>query len=123
RLLLCQLEGRSTDPTVVEPVPVTNLAGELTDFGETAAAVANLDLIISADTALVHLAGALNKPVWTLLPFAPDWRWLLARGDSPWYPSMRLFRQTRHGDWDGVVAAVRQALAERVAGAPKVPEA
>src|ERR1043166_9096789 len=122
RFFSLQVGARAADRTAVEPVPVTDLAGELTDFGETAAAVANLDLIISADTALVHLAGALNKPVWTLLPFAPDWRWLLARSDSPWYPSMRLFRQTRHGDWDGVVAAVRQALAERIAGAPKVPE-
>jgi tetratricopeptide (TPR) repeat protein len=123
RFFSLQVGARSADLTAVEPVPVTDLAGELTDFGETAAAVANLDLIISADTALVHLAGALNKPVWTLLPFAPDWRWLLARGDSPWYPSMRLFRQSKVGDWEGVIAAVRQALVERIAGAPKVPEA
>src|SRR5262249_15820293 len=98
-------------------------SGELTDFSETAAAVANLDLIISADTALVHVAGALNKTVWTMLPFAPDWRWLTGRSDSLWYPSMRLFRQTQVGDWDGVVAAVRQALSERIAGAPRLPEA
>jgi tetratricopeptide (TPR) repeat protein len=94
---------------------VTDLAAELTDFGETAAAIANLDLVIDADTVLVHLAGALGKPVWTMLPFAPDWRWLLARSDSPWYAAMRLFRQPRPGDWDSVAAAVRRALADRAA--------
>jgi predicted O-linked N-acetylglucosamine transferase (SPINDLY family)/ADP-heptose:LPS heptosyltransferase len=122
RFFSLQVGGRAADLGAIEPVPVTDLSGELTDFGETAAAIANLDLVIAADTALAHLAGALNKPVWTLLPFAPDWRWLLARSDSPWYPSMRLFRQTRHGDWDGVVAVVRQALGERVPGAPKLPD-
>jgi tetratricopeptide (TPR) repeat protein len=123
RFFSLQVGARAADLAAIEPVPVTDFSGELTDFGETAAAIANLDLIIAADTALAHLAGALNKPVWTMLPFAPDWRWLLARSDSPWYPSMRLFRQSTIGDWDSVIAAVRQALAERVAGAPKVPEA
>jgi tetratricopeptide (TPR) repeat protein len=122
RFFSLQVGARSADLTAIEPVPVTDLSGELTDFGETAAAIANLDLVIAADTALVHLAGALNKPVWTLLPFAPDWRWLVGRSDSPWYPSMRLFRQPRHGDWEGVIATVRQALAERIAGAPKAPD-
>ncbi len=93
---------------------VINLAPELTDFGETAAAIAALDLVITADTAVAHLAGALGKPVWLMLPFVPDWRWLLGRADSPWYPSMRLFRQPRAGDWDAVVAAVRGALAQWV---------
>ena len=122
RFFSLQVGGRSPDLAAIEPVPVTDLSGELTDFGETAAAIANLDLVIAADTAIVHLAGALNKPVWTLLPFAPDWRWLTARSDSPWYPSMRLFRQARAGDWDGVVTAVCQALAERIAGGPQLPE-
>jgi tetratricopeptide (TPR) repeat protein len=117
-----QVGARAADLTAIEPVPVSDLSGELTDFGETAAAIANLDLVISADTAIVHLAGALNKPVWTMLPFAPDWRWLLARSDSPWYPSMRLFRQARAGDWDDAVAAVRQALAARIGGATKLPD-
>jgi predicted O-linked N-acetylglucosamine transferase (SPINDLY family)/ADP-heptose:LPS heptosyltransferase len=121
RFFSLQVGARSTDLAAVAPVPVADLSSELTDFGETAAAVANLDLIISADTALVHLAGALNKPVWTLLPFSPDWRWLLARNDSPWYPSMRLFRQAKLGDWDGVIAAVRQALADRIGGGSQVP--
>ena len=93
---------------------VINLAPELGDFGETAAAIAGLDLVITADTAIAHLAGALGKPVWLMLPFAPDWRWLLGRDDSPWYPSIRLFRQPRVGDWEAVVAAVRAALAQWV---------
>jgi hypothetical protein len=62
------------------------------------------------DTSVAHLAGALGKPVWVMLPFAPDFRWLLRREDSPWYPSMRLFRQQRSGDWDGVIAKISQAL-------------
>lgn len=80
------------------------------DFADTAAVIANLDLIISVDTAAAHLAGAMAAPVWTLLPFAPDWRWLLDRHDSPWYPTMRLFRQSRRGDWQGVVRAIAREL-------------
>lgn len=83
---------------------------ELHDFADTAALISNLDLIIAADTAVAHLAGALNKPVWVLLPFAADWRWMLERADSPWYPSMRLFRQTRARDWDSVIERVVEAL-------------
>jgi predicted O-linked N-acetylglucosamine transferase (SPINDLY family)/ADP-heptose:LPS heptosyltransferase len=93
---------------------VIDLSAELAEFAETAAAIAALDLVITADTAVAHLAGALGKPVWVMLPFAPDWRWLLGRDDSPWYPTLRLFRQPRAGDWDGVVAAVRGALAQWV---------
>ena len=93
---------------------VIDLASELVDFGETAAAIAALDLVVTADTAIAHLAGALGKPVWILLPFAPDWRWLVGRSDSPWYPSARLFRQPRAGDWETVVAAVGAALAQWV---------
>jgi hypothetical protein len=85
---------------------------EIVDFADTAALIANLDLVISVDTAVVHLAGAMGKPVWTLLPFAPDWRWMLERDDSPWYPTMRLFRQPSIGDWDSVVRTVAQALAQ-----------
>jgi hypothetical protein len=82
---------------------------ELKDFADTAALIANLDLVIAVDTAVAHLAGAMGKPVWTLLPFVP-WRWLLGREDSPWYPSMRLFRQPRMGDWDSVVMRVVEEL-------------
>jgi hypothetical protein len=89
---------------------IIDLSSALTDFGETAAAIANLDLVVSVDTAVAHLAGALGKPVWLMIPFAPDWRWLLDRDDSPWYPSLRLFRQTQPGDWQGVVMAIRKAL-------------
>ena len=86
----------------------------LADFAETAAAISNLDLVISVDTAVAHLAGALGRPVWTLLPFAPDWRWLLGREDSPWYPTMRLFRQPRRGDWGAVIRQVKLALEAHV---------
>lgn len=84
--------------------------GELTDFAETAACMQALDLVITIDTATAHLAGALGVPAWVLLPFVPDWRWLLDREDSPWYPSMRLFRQTSPRDWQGVVQRVVGAL-------------
>ena len=79
-------------------------------FVDTAAMMANLDLVITSDTAIAHLAGALGRPAWVLLPYAPDWRWRLGRSDCDWYPSLRLFRQPRPGDWDGVMAAVRRAL-------------
>jgi ADP-heptose:LPS heptosyltransferase len=72
--------------------------------------VSLLDLVVSADTALVHLAGALGAPVWVLVPFSPDFRWLLGREDSPWYPSARLFRQPRFGDWDSVLTRVKKEL-------------
>jgi tetratricopeptide (TPR) repeat protein len=90
---------------------VIRLGGELRDFADTAAVVSLLDLVVSADTAMVHLAGALGRPVWALLPFAPDFRWLLDRPDSPWYPTARLFRQPRSGDWESVLARVRDELA------------
>jgi tetratricopeptide (TPR) repeat protein len=86
---------------------------EIADFADTAAIVAGLDLVISVDTALAHLAGALGAPVWILLPWASDWRWQLERSDSPWYPSARLFRQDRPGNWEGVMARVFGALAGR----------
>ena len=80
-------------------------------FLDTAAVMASLDLVVSCDTSIVHLAGALGRPVWTALSLSPEWRWLLARNDSPWYPTMRLFRQSADGDWGAVVTAMVQALA------------
>jgi tetratricopeptide (TPR) repeat protein len=84
----------------------------LTDFADTAALIANLDLVIAVDTAVAHLAGAMAKSVWLLLPSTPDWRWLLARTDSPWYPTMRLFRQPSFGDWTSVLAEVATVLGQ-----------
>ena len=91
-------------------VAIENLSEDLHDFADTAAAVENLDLVISVDTAPAHLAGAMGKPTWTLLPFAPDWRWMLERAESPWYPTMRLFRQERWGDWNSVFDRVTEEL-------------
>ena len=97
------------------PPSFTDLGAEIADFADTAAIMANLDLVISSCTAPAHLAGALGRPVWTVLPFSPDWRWL-ERGDTtPWYPTMRLFRQAASGDWASVIADVRAALARAVA--------
>jgi hypothetical protein len=96
-----------------EPPPGMELIDhtlELRDFADTAALISHLDLVISVDTAVVHLAGAMGKPVWILLPFAPDWRWMMNRDDSPWYPTARLFRQKTLGDWASVVAQVADEL-------------
>ena len=89
--------------------PIEMLSG-LDDYGVTAGAVMALDLVITVDTSVAHLAAALGKPVWLLIPYSPDWRWLLDRTDSPWYPTMRIFRQRTGGDWASVVAAVRDRL-------------
>jgi len=86
------------------------LDGQSGPFMDTAAIIMNLDLVITVDTAVAHLAGALGAPVWILLSYAADWRWLTGRDDSPWYPTARLFRQTRRGDWDGVIERVAEAL-------------
>ncbi len=87
---------------------------EISDFSDTAALIENLDLVLSVDTSVVHLAGALGKPVWTLLPFAPDWRWMLNRDDSPWYPTIRLFRQPIPGDWNSVIEKVSEEIQKLV---------
>ena len=90
---------------------VEDIAPLLTDFAESAAALCALDLLVAADTSIVHLAGAIRRPVWTMVPFSPDWRWMLGRDDTPWYPSMRLFRQPRQRDWKSVFARVAEELA------------
>jgi len=105
-----QPRGATTAPPA--DLPLLDLGPRLRDFGDTAALLSQLDLLISVDTAVVHLAGALARPVWTMLPFAPDWRWLLDREDTPWYPTMRLFRQRRVGVWNDVIERVRGELAQ-----------
>ena len=90
---------------------MTDLSQDLEDFGETAALIENLDLVITVDTSMGHLAGALGKPAWILIPKAADWRWLLEREDSPWYPTVRLFRQQKPGAWEGPLQRLRAALA------------
>ncbi len=97
------------------PGLIADLRPELTDITETAAALLQMHLVITVDTMVAHLAASLGVTVWLLLPFAPDWRWLLEREDSAWYPSIRLFRQRTAGDWSGVAETVRDALAMRVA--------
>lgn len=96
-------------------LPMTDLAPAIGDYADTAALAHRLDLVLSVDTSVAHLCGALGLPVWLLVPFVPDWRWLLGRDDSPWYPTMRLFRQPRRGDWDFVLQQVVRALAEVIA--------
>ena len=95
-----------TDPDI----HFRNLGHRLHDLSDTAAAITQLDLVISVDTAVLHLAGALGKPAWGVLPYAPDWRWMLDRDDTPWYPTLRLFRQTKPGDWTTVFDQVAGAL-------------
>jgi tetratricopeptide (TPR) repeat protein len=102
-----QKNVRADDATVLqERSDLVPLGDKLDTFADTAAVIANLDLVISVDTSVAHLAGALAKPVWVLLPFLPDFRWLLDREDSPWYPTARLFRQNAPGDWSGVISRV-----------------
>jgi Tfp pilus assembly protein PilF len=107
-----QVGSRSQDLTALPAsIQVQDLSSQLRNFTDTAAVIAQLDLVISIDTSVAHLAGALGKPVWVLLPFVAEWRWMLRREDSPWYPTMRLFRQESLGDWSGVMARVAEALA------------
>lgn len=92
------------------PSGFTDLGPDLADFGDTAAAMAALDLIVTSDTAAAHLAGALGRPTWLMLPFVPSWRWGMVGATTPWYPTMRLFRQASPGDWGGVVDGLREEL-------------
>ena len=91
--------------------PLINLGPEIGDFGDTMAVLECLELVITVDTAVAHLAGTMGKPVWLMLPYAPDWRWLLDRTDSPWYPSARLFRQTAERRWEPVIAEITAEIA------------
>jgi tetratricopeptide (TPR) repeat protein len=99
-----RFHGLQVAPPPANPgISVIDWSNHIKDFADTAALIANLDLIISVDTSVAHLAAAMGKKVWLLLPFPPDWRWLLDRTDSPWYPTIRLFRQHTPGDWDSVI--------------------
>jgi tetratricopeptide (TPR) repeat protein len=112
-----QKELRATDTTMLkESGGIIHFGHELENFSDTAALISRLDLVISVDTAIAHLAGALGKPVWILLTHVPDWRWLLDRDDSPWYPTARLFRQSDARQWDSVIARVRDALLKFTGG-------
>jgi tetratricopeptide (TPR) repeat protein len=115
-----QHEVRDEDAALlVSRHDVLHIGSQFTDFADTAAAIACLDAVISVDTAVAHLAGAIGKPLLLLLPFAADFRWLRERTDSPWYHSARLYRQPRFGDWDGVVEILRQSVAQIGAGLGK----
>ncbi len=92
------------------PFRMTDLAPFIRDFNDTALLISHLDLVVTIDSAVAHLAGAMGKPVWLLLPYAPDWRWMLERDDSPWYPTMRIFRQKRRGEWGDVIRRVASLL-------------
>jgi len=106
-----QKDVRAEDAVVLAERPdILDYGNALADFSDTAALISQLDLVISVDTSIAHLAGALGKPVWVLLTYFPDWRWLLGRDDSPWYPTARLYRQDKSRTWDGVLARVNQAL-------------
>ncbi|NQV82469.1 MAG: tetratricopeptide repeat protein [Rhodospirillales bacterium] len=106
--------GRDGEASTIFGDAATDLAPELTDFADTAAVLENLDLVVSVDTAVAHLAGAMGRPVWVPLAFMPDWRWMFERGDCPWYPSMRLFRQSTAGDWGSVLKRLSAAIIKEV---------
>ncbi len=95
---------------ISDRLAVTDLGSRFESFQDTAAVLMNLDLVIATDIGVAHCAGALGVPVWVALPFAADWRWLMQREDSPWYPTMRLFRQKTAGDWEEVFQRIMQAL-------------
>lgn len=103
-------KGKAAAEAPPPGLEVMALGEDLHDFGDTAAAVMALDGVVTVDTAVAHLAGALGRPVWLLVAYAPDWRWLHGRADSPWYPTLRMFRQPRPGDWAGAVEALASAL-------------
>jgi Glycosyltransferase family 9 (heptosyltransferase) len=100
---------------LLDRADIVDLTEHLTDFVESAALISCLDLVITVDTSVAHLSGALGRPTWVLLPYTPDYRWLLDRDDSPWYPTLRLFRQDETRDYGGVINRVRSELATLIA--------
>ena len=113
-------KGFGSEQVATVDFPVLDLSGRLDEaagpFMDTAAVIRNLDLVVTPDTAIAHLAGALGVPVWVALPFSPDWRWLRDRDDSPWYPTMRLFRQTTFGEWPDVFERIANAVQAKLPG-------
>ncbi len=118
RLISLQTPVPEADREVFDALGLPDLSADLTDFGETAAVIANLDLVVSVDSAVAHLAGAMGAPAWTLIYEPADWRWMTRREDSPWYPTMRLFRQRRPGDWDEVFARLTREVDRRASEQP-----
>jgi hypothetical protein len=119
RVTFVSLQKGEAERQVAAPPPgmvIHDVTAELYDLADTAAFIDSLDLVITVDTAVAHLAGALGKPVWMMSRRHSDWRWLIGRDDSPWYPTMRVFRQPRHGDWDSVIATVAAELRNRYCG-------
>ena len=108
-------KGRAANDPVPSELELIDHTNELHSFADSAGMLANLDLLISVDTSAAHLAGAMARPVFTLLPFICDFRWLRGREDTPWYPTMRLFRQESNGDWNPVVRRIAEALRAKVA--------
>src|SRR5262249_7496498 len=120
-----QKDVRSDDRAVLlQRSDIVDLTAHLADFSDTAALVSCLDLVISVDTSMAHLAGTLARPTWILLPYAPDFRWLLDRDDSPWYPTARLFRQSTTREYESVIAVMKTALDSLISAwpAPIAPE-
>jgi ADP-heptose:LPS heptosyltransferase len=115
--LISLQKGAGADQLTAQ-YPILNLANRIDEtsgaFMDTAAIMMNIDLVVCSDSAVAHLAGALGVPVWVALPQVPDWRWLLEREDSPWYPSMRLFRQARRDNWEDVFQRIADELAQCV---------
>jgi ADP-heptose:LPS heptosyltransferase len=115
-----QRDLRGGDRDILREHPQVTLVGDaLADFDDTAAIMASLDLVISSDTSVIHLAGALGAPVWILLQYVADWRWSLDRVDCPWYPTAKLFRQPKLDDWESVVREVAGKLAAYCDEAPR----
>jgi ADP-heptose:LPS heptosyltransferase len=116
RLLSLQKPLPEADRAIFTELGLVDFTSELADFGETAAMIANLDLVVTVDTAVAHLSGAMGVPTWALIYEPADWRWMTRREDSPWYPTMRLFRQPRAGQWDEPIRGLTEAL-RQMAGA------
>jgi hypothetical protein len=108
-----QKEVRGSDLADLHASKVKSFESDIHDFQDTAAICQQLDLVISVDTSVAHLSASLHCPTWIMLPLVPDWRWFLDREDSPWYPSVRLFRQERTGDWEQVMQSIQSALLQR----------